>query len=294
MKKQIGMFKIAITGEGNDEGTNEKTKNKNSVQSKMATKHSPKQLSKLIAYVLGKAPAEFGLVPAEHGFFKIKDLLKALWEEDGFRHVRESHLNEIMLTVPDAPFEIRDRMIRSRNWEELPGIRPAENPPKLLYACVRRKAHAFALEKGIFPVGHDRVVLASEPEMAMRIGRRFDGSPVMMTVQTAQVHGMRRFVSRGGQWPLSRGVHSEPMFHRPAPSKGKNRRKQTAKAQGKRRLRRPDPRQLFRGFFSQKTTEKERIRQEGKRHCLEERKKTKAHNGRQMVGPAMSLRRERK
>ena len=152
----------------------------------MAAKHSPKQLSKLIAYVLGKAPAEFGLVPAEDGFFKVKDLLKALWEEDGLRHVRESHLNEILLTVPDAPFEIRDRMIRSINREGLPGIRQAENLPKLLYACVRRKAHGFALEKGIFPVGHDRVVLAADPEMAVRIGRRFDASPVMMTVQTAK------------------------------------------------------------------------------------------------------------
>ncbi len=144
------------------------------------------QLSKFIAYVLGKEPGEFGLVPREDGFFKIKDVLKAVWEEEGFRHVRESHLNEILMTLPDPPFEIAEKMIRSANWRQLPEISPTHDLPKLLYACVRRKAHAFALDKGIFPLGHERVVLSPDPDMAMRIGRRFDGDPVMMIVQTAK------------------------------------------------------------------------------------------------------------
>ena len=151
----------------------------------MAINRKSIQLSKFIGYVLGKEPGEFGLVPGEDGFFKTKEFLKAVWEEEGYRHVRESHLNEILLTVPDPPFEIKEKLIRSVDWRKLPSIAEADNLPKLLYTCVRRKAHAFALEKGIFPVGHDRVVLSSKPEMARRIGRRFDGDPVLMTVQTA-------------------------------------------------------------------------------------------------------------
>ncbi len=155
----------------------------------MATNRKSAQLSKFIAYMLGKAPGEFGLVPREDGYFKIKDFLKAIGEEEGFRHVRESHLNEILLTVPDPPFEIADKTIRSVDWRQLPEIFPSKDLPKLLYTCVRRKAHAFALDKGIFPVGHDRVVLSSAPEMALRIGLRFDGDPVVMTVQTAKSTG---------------------------------------------------------------------------------------------------------
>jgi putative RNA 2'-phosphotransferase len=150
----------------------------------MQAHRSAKYLSKFLDYVLGNSPHEFGLVPSESGFFKIKDLMKAIWEEDGFRYVRESHLNEILLTVSDPPFEIHGKLIRSLQWKSLPGIRPDQNPPKLLYTCVRKKAHAFSLEKGIFPVGHERVVLSSKPDMAARIGKRFDGDPVMMTVQT--------------------------------------------------------------------------------------------------------------
>ena len=46
-----------------------------------------KQLSKLIQYILGRNPYEFGLVPDREGFVKIKELLKALNEETLFRNV---------------------------------------------------------------------------------------------------------------------------------------------------------------------------------------------------------------
>jgi putative RNA 2'-phosphotransferase len=152
----------------------------------MADKKSLKHLSKFTAYVLGRKPDEFGLIPDEKGFFKIKDFLKAIWEEEGFRYVRRSDLDEIVLTNPDPPFEIRDQLIRATDRKQLPGIISAQQPPKLLYTCVRQKAHQFAIEKGIFPVGHTQVVLASDSEMAGRIGKRFDKEPVLLTVQVAK------------------------------------------------------------------------------------------------------------
>jgi putative RNA 2'-phosphotransferase len=42
------------------------------------------------------------------------------------------------------------------------------------------------MEKGIFPVGRKKVVLASDSEMAGRIGKRFDKEPVMLTVQVGK------------------------------------------------------------------------------------------------------------
>ena len=147
---------------------------------------SLKHLSKFIRYILGRNPDEFGLVPDKDGFIKIKDLLKVISEEEGFRYIRRSDLDEILLSTQETSFEICDQFIRANDRNQIPEIIPARELPKLLYTCVRKKAHRFAFEKGIFPVGHSRVVLAVNAELAERIGKRFDGNPVLMTVQAAK------------------------------------------------------------------------------------------------------------
>lgn len=147
---------------------------------------SLKHLSKFVASILGRNPGEYGLVPDEDGFVKIKELLKVLSEEDGFRPVRKSDLDEIILAVSQPPFEICDKLIRATDRKKLPEIVAALQPPKLLYTCVRKKAHRFAIENGLFPVGHTQVVLSGNAELAMKIGRRFDGEPVLITVQVAK------------------------------------------------------------------------------------------------------------
>ena len=90
----------------------------------MSLQRSPKQLAKLIDYVLSRRPDEFGLVIDSEGYIKIKELLKALNEEKGFRHVRRSHLNEILYSIANPPFEIADNagldtFVRGL-WEENP------------------------------------------------------------------------------------------------------------------------------------------------------------------------------
>ena len=48
----------------------------------MTKQNSAKQLAKLIDYILSRRPDEFGLVTDAHGFIKIKELLKAINEEE--------------------------------------------------------------------------------------------------------------------------------------------------------------------------------------------------------------------
>ena len=150
----------------------------------MAQQRSLKQLSKLISYVLGRSPAEFGLVPDPDGFVKLKEFLKAISEEDGLKYVRRSNINEILTTLPDPPIEIKNDFIRAIHRDKLPELRPAQSLPKLLFTCVRRKAYPVVLEKGIFPMGFSHVILSSEPEMAKRMGKRKDLEPVLLSVQT--------------------------------------------------------------------------------------------------------------
>lgn len=81
---------------------------------------SPQNLAKMLAYVLGRRPDEFGLIPDAEGFVKIKDLLKALHEEAGWGYVNESHLRQVLITVPAPAFEIDAQRIRARLRESLP------------------------------------------------------------------------------------------------------------------------------------------------------------------------------
>ena len=150
----------------------------------MAQQRSPKQLAKLISYMLGHKPAEFGLVPDRDGFVKTKEFLKAVCEEDGLGYIRGSHIHEILIGLSDPPIEIKDNFIRATHRDKLPGHKPAQTLPKLLYTCVRRKAYPFVLDKGIFPMGFDRVILSSMSEMAERMGKRKDRMPILLTVQT--------------------------------------------------------------------------------------------------------------
>jgi putative RNA 2'-phosphotransferase len=141
-----------------------------------------KKLANFLSYILERRPDEFGLLPDSEGYVKIKSLLSAVNEEDGFKYVRRFHLDDIISTLPDAQIEIKDSMIRGKNFRNLPKQIIAENPPKLLYTCVRERAYPFVLEKGVHPVGGKKVLLSATMEMAEKIGKRFDQSPVLLAV----------------------------------------------------------------------------------------------------------------
>ncbi len=152
----------------------------------MGNNKSSKQLAGFLSYVLGRNPDEFGLVPDQDGYVKIKELLKAVNEEDGWRHVRKALIDELLLVMPDSPIEIKDKFIRTVHRDHLQKDRYVQDPPRLLYAGITQKSYPFALEKGILPTYHLRVVLASTPEMAIRLGKRRDRNPILLTIQTSR------------------------------------------------------------------------------------------------------------
>jgi putative RNA 2'-phosphotransferase len=159
----------------------------------MRKTRTPQTLSKLLAYVLGRRPDEFGLLPDAEGFVKIKDLLKALHEEAGWGYVNPSHLNEVVLSVPDASVEISQDRIRARNRDAWGREVLSPTTPKLLYACIRRRAYPHVHLEGLHPSSHPRVVLAADRAMAERLGRRIDSEPVILTVnvQCARERGIQ-------------------------------------------------------------------------------------------------------
>ncbi len=143
-----------------------------------------KNLAKFLVYILGRRPDEFGLVPDEDGYVSIKELIKAVNEEDGWRHVRRPLIDELLIILPDPGIEIKDTLIRATDTKNLPKLSIPIDPPKNLYTCVTNKSYPHVIEEGISPTRHQYVILASTPELAKRIGNRRSKDPVLITVNT--------------------------------------------------------------------------------------------------------------
>jgi putative RNA 2'-phosphotransferase len=152
----------------------------------MGKRKDPKQLYKLLVYVLGCRPDEFGLVPDQNGFVPIKDLIKSITEEPGWGYVRKSHLNEVFLLFRDHPFAFEGAAIKVTQPRQPLEAVPVDDMPKLLYHAVRRKAYPVVCRHGIMPMGQHHVFLATSEELALRMGRRKDPRPVLLTVRTQQ------------------------------------------------------------------------------------------------------------
>jgi putative RNA 2'-phosphotransferase len=143
------------------------------------------KLAKFLVYVLARQPDEFGLVPDLQGYVKTKDLMKALGEEPGWRHVRVNHLREVIHTARSAPLEMENNLIRAVDRTNLIFPEIADTPPKLLYYPIRRRGYPFFLENGLPPgFSGNRIILADDSALALRLGRRIDSTPVILTVNS--------------------------------------------------------------------------------------------------------------
>jgi putative RNA 2'-phosphotransferase len=148
--------------------------------------HHQDKLSKFLAYMLGRQPDEFGIIPDSDGFVRIKELLQALHEEQGWRHVRQAHLNEALI-VPEKPvIEIEGNRIRALDRSRLPVAGEPGDLPKLLYLAIRSRAYPAALERGLSALPGRHLTLSTDREMALRIGRRLDNHPTLLTVQVSE------------------------------------------------------------------------------------------------------------
>jgi putative RNA 2'-phosphotransferase len=165
-------------------------------------KHSQSlvKLSKFLSYILGKQPDEFGLVPDESGYILTKDLMKVMGEEEGWRHVRLSHIKEVAYTIQPSVIEIKENQIRSVDRSSLFSPIIPVTLPKLLYHPIRRRAYFFVYERGLHdaPSGN-HFILLKDIEFAERLGRRIDQNPVILTLHTDQAIEKRANIKQFGK-----------------------------------------------------------------------------------------------
>lgn len=150
-------------------------------------------LCRLLVYILGHKPDEFGLVPDREGFVSYKELLWAIHEEQGWGYVSQGHINEVLLGKDRSLFQAEDKRIRvmERHWH-LDLDSPSLSLPKILFIGIRGRAHPVVIEKGLRPIEGVYHVLSPDRDMALRIGRRRDQRPVLLEVMTdaAQKEGV--------------------------------------------------------------------------------------------------------
>ena len=151
----------------------------------MKHSHSIDKLSKLLVYILGRQPDEFGLLPDENGYVKIKDLMKAMGEEPGWRHVRLNQIREVTYSIRSPPVEMENNLIRAVDRSRLFAPEIPDSFPKLLYYPVRQRAYPVVLEKGLSSAAcKNRLILTGHMDFAERLGRRIDPCPVILTINS--------------------------------------------------------------------------------------------------------------
>jgi putative RNA 2'-phosphotransferase len=154
----------------------------------------PKQLeglARMLTYILCHRPDEFGLVLSEEGFVPIKHLLATLVAEPGWGFVRRHHLDQVVGLMSPPAFEIVGEQIHALNPEPARLRRdPGEFPPALLYVAIPPKAHAKVWDEGLKPPPDRDLVLSTNKDTAIKLGRRRSPHPIVVIVQ-AQVADRR-------------------------------------------------------------------------------------------------------
>ena len=149
-------------------------------------KYQLKELRKIIEYILLYRPDEFGLFLDDDDSLPIKELMWVLHEETGWKHIRLGHLKELAYSGLDLAFTLEEKHIRPKR--EITQTTSDTLPPRLLFFAARRKAYPAILKHGLRTGSRPYVPLATTEKMALRIGKRRDPKPILLTVHAARAH----------------------------------------------------------------------------------------------------------
>ncbi len=156
----------------------------------MGKDHKIRSLSKLMSYILRHRPDEFGLVLDEEGFIPLKELHKAITEEEGWSYVRMADIKQAVYASDRERFRMDEKRIRASYGHSSPVKIQYEPsvPPKVLYHGTRRKAYPSILRNGLSPMVRQYVHLTTSRELALRIGCRRDPAPVLLTINSRRAN----------------------------------------------------------------------------------------------------------
>ncbi|MBE9541131.1 MAG: hypothetical protein IMF01_02335, partial [Proteobacteria bacterium] len=148
-------------------------------------KRELKRLEKILFAMLGRQPDAFGIIMDEGGWLSIKELHQALMKETGFSHITPRGLTQFFSLYRPEKFEWQENHVRVRPELQSPDltIYKEATPPELLYVSIRPKAHAHVIAHGLQSSNNKKwIVLSTEKEMALKIGKRRDKDPIIAEI----------------------------------------------------------------------------------------------------------------
>ena len=178
-------------------------------------------LARMLAYILGRRPDEFGLVLEEGGWVPVKQLLQSLHEEPGFARVRREDLERLAALVTPPRLEVAGERVRSLDPAPPELRRESGGPlPSSLYLAIPPKIHTLVWDEGLKPPPGRELVLARRPDLARRLGRRraHDPTPVTVAAQAAARAGIA-FQAYGEELFLVAAPIPREFIQMPGPSK---------------------------------------------------------------------------
>jgi putative RNA 2'-phosphotransferase len=147
-------------------------------------------LSKLMSLILRHRPGDFGLALDPEGFVPLEDLLSAVREEAGRGGVTADDIRRVTAGSDKKRFEIAGDRIRACYGHTVAASVAYEvaTPPAVLWHGTPRTAEPAIRREGLRPMSRQYVHLSATREIALRVGRRRDPSPVILTVRTSDAH----------------------------------------------------------------------------------------------------------
>jgi putative RNA 2'-phosphotransferase len=174
-------------------------------------------LAKMLAYILGHRPDEFGLVLDADGFVALKQLQQALIHEPGWGFVRRHHLDQVVSLLQPPAFEVTEDKIRCLQPGPLPPRRPGEPPPALLFLAIPARAHERVWQEGLKAPFGQELLLARTKETALKLGKRRAPAPILVTIQAqAAAKAGSEFAGYGEELFLAQSI-SRDFLQLPAP-----------------------------------------------------------------------------
>ncbi len=154
------------------------------------TDREKRRLEKILYYILGRRPDEFGLF-LEDGYAKLKDLLKALNETEGYKDIRLKKLRDFFLIFKPERFEFLEEqnLVRVRQEFASPEIYKTsfvEDLPSFLYTPVKPRAWIRVSEEGLVA---QRALLTPDEELATRLAKRRGALVIRVDTQKALAEG---------------------------------------------------------------------------------------------------------
>jgi putative RNA 2'-phosphotransferase len=145
-------------------------------------KHQHKTLAKTLDYIIRRCPGEHGLFWDMDGTMPWKDFYWALQEDPALRFVRESTVRELILLGIELPFVLEQNLLRLRAEFGPPFYPVASEVPKRLYFAIKPRSYATIQQNGLRCTRRALVALCAERELALRIARRNEPSPILVEI----------------------------------------------------------------------------------------------------------------